>query len=79
MTAVWLLASALTLTSTPLVRIDASNATNYRARAWTGAAWRNERVQIPFVVRTSSVKSRRRRAERGKVNGLTPIDFAPLI
>lgn len=51
MTAVWLLASALTLTSTPLVRIDASNATNYRARAWTGAAWRNERVQIPFVLR----------------------------
>ena len=36
---------------TPLVRVDAENAAQFTNTAWRAAAWRNERVHAPFVIR----------------------------
>ena len=37
--------------ATPLVRVDAANAAQFTSVAWRAAAWRNERVHAPFVIR----------------------------
>ena len=40
-----------TVASTPLVRVDAANAAQFTNASWRAAAWRNERVHAPFVIR----------------------------
>ena len=37
--------------ATPLVRVEAANAAQFTNAAWRAAAWRNERVHAPFVIR----------------------------
>ena len=42
---------AFSVAATPLVRVEAANAAQFTNAAWRAAAWRNERVHAPFVIR----------------------------
>ncbi|MBQ6009227.1 MAG: DUF4091 domain-containing protein [Kiritimatiellae bacterium] len=54
--ALWAVCAALSacgfdVSATPRVRVDAANAAQFTNAVWRAAAWRNERVHAPFVVR----------------------------
>ena len=54
--ALWAVCAALPacgfdVSATPRVRVDAANAAQFSNAVWRAAAWRNERVHAPFVVR----------------------------
>ena len=42
---------AFNVAATPLVRVEAANVAQFTNAAWRAAAWRNERVHAPFVIR----------------------------